>query len=509
MSLALPLYSSALLLTMLLSVVIAVVAYQRLQVPGSLAFLFGNVAVFFYALGSLFEITAATPDQALAALTVEYVGITTLGPLWFLTVVSATRGAWVVSPRRGILLFIVPVLLVVLVATNSTHHLFYTSLVLEHRGPFTVPVLGKGPFYMLNMVYMNVFLFLGTLTTALEARKAQGLQRRSLLILFTASFLPWSGMAIYQLGWSPWGLDTAPFGLTLSAVVFSIALFRYRLFDLMPLVLDHVFSAMKEGVMVVDDRGRLVGVNPALTAILPDLGPQQVGQELKNLSAAAPLLGTSPDLVLTIEGRRRVFQIDRSPLLDERKNHRGQILLLSDISLREELAARLARMARTDELTDLSNRRSFLERLRAETERHRRHGRTFSLAMADLDHFKQINDTWGHDAGDAALVHVARLWNSCLRSSDLLARYGGEEFTLLMADTAAPEALVLLERMRSLLEAEPLAWDGQRIPMTASFGVACTDDHEGAAPEVLIQQADQALYRAKQAGRNRIEGARR
>jgi len=490
---------------MVLSLIMAVISFTRAGVPGAKVFLFGNIGAFFYAVGSLIEITSVSMDQVTSALTVEYLGIAAVGPLWYLTILSATRGAWTLSRGQMALLFAVPALIVVSVATNSYHHLFYSSISLEHRGPFTVPLLGKGPLYMVNMVYMNTFLFLGTMTALQEALRASQAHRTPLLLLFGGGLMPWGGMAVYQLGWSPWGLDIAPFGMSLSAIVFAVALFRYRLFDLMPLVVDQVFLNMKEGVMVLDTKGRLIGINPAMTALIPDMTADLVGRELSTVAAAAPLLGNSPDVGLVVNGSRRVFQIERSPLCDRNQKTLGQILLLSDVTVREELMARLTRVARTDELTDLPNRRSFLERMRSEAERHRRHGRVFAVALADLDHFKEINDRWGHEAGDAALVHVAQLWSSCLRSSDLLARYGGEEFTLLMTDTDAPVAGILLERMRALLESQPLLWGDQEVRLTASFGLAAAGIEDHDTTEGLLRRADEALYRAKESGRNRVE----
>jgi diguanylate cyclase (GGDEF)-like protein len=124
--------------------------------------------------------------------------------------------------------------------------------------------------------------------------------------------------------------------------------------------------------------------------------------------------------------------------------------------------------------------------------------------MADLDHFKAVNDNEGHDAGDAALVHVTRVWSSCLRSADLLARYGGEEFTLILPETSLAEAGAIVERMRSLLEATPLVWEGRELRLTASFGVTAAGP-ETRSPDLLVRRADQALYRAKERGRNRVE----
>jgi diguanylate cyclase (GGDEF)-like protein len=177
---------------------------------------------------------------------------------------------------------------------------------------------------------------------------------------------------------------------------------------------------------------------------------------------------------------------------------------LSDITQREELSAKLSRLARTDELTGLPNRRSFLERLEDSLDRHRRYGAGFSLAIADLDHFKAVNDTWCHEAGDAALLHLATLWSSCLRASDLLARYGGEEFTVLMPRSSVDEARILIERARSRLEASPLVWKGDGIRLTASFGLTSVTGQDDTVKQ-LIRRADLALYWVKEHGRNQIK----
>ena len=163
-------------------------------------------------------------------------------------------------------------------------------------------------------------------------------------------------------------------------------------------------------------------------------------------------------------------------------------------------------MARIDELTDLPNRRAFLEGLESEADRIRRYGGTASLAIADIDHFKRVNDTWGHEAGDAALIHVARLWSAGLRASDSLARYGGEEFTFLMTETPVDEARILLERLRTRIEQEPLVWQGHSITITASFGLTAAWISDSDTVETMIRRADEALYRAKAAGRNRVTG---
>lgn len=157
-----------------------------------------------------------------------------------------------------------------------------------------------------------------------------------------------------------------------------------------------------------------------------------------------------------------------------------------------------------DPLTGLRNRTGLMEELARELSRYRRSGRPFCVALCDLDHFKAVNDTFGHDAGDRVLMAASACLNSGIRDMDEAFRMGGEEILVLLKDTALPEALTVLERLRADLASlsVPLA-DGRVVTVTASFGAAESD--VAAEPERLIDRADQALYAAKKAGRNRVE----
>jgi diguanylate cyclase (GGDEF)-like protein len=158
---------------------------------------------------------------------------------------------------------------------------------------------------------------------------------------------------------------------------------------------------------------------------------------------------------------------------------------------RVSLLAELETIARTDELTGLPNRRAWQEELPRQVVRATRSEQPLCVAMLDLDHFKRYNDDCGHQTGDRLLKQVAGAWNSELRPTDLLARYGGEEFALALPVCGAAEALVIVERLRTVMP------DDQ----TCSAGIACWDGAETAAE--LLGRADQALYEAKRSGRNR------
>lgn len=167
------------------------------------------------------------------------------------------------------------------------------------------------------------------------------------------------------------------------------------------------------------------------------------------------------------------------------------------------IQAQLREQATHDALTGLYNRRYLEESLGQELIRAERAGRTVSLIMADIDHFKVVNDVYGHRAGDDVLREIGTILRGSARASDTYCRYGGEEFVLLMPEMAEPDAIARAEQIRATLERAVIDTSGTRISVTASFGIAVFPQH-GRNPDELIGRADDAMYAAKQAGRNRV-----
>jgi two-component system cell cycle response regulator len=170
--------------------------------------------------------------------------------------------------------------------------------------------------------------------------------------------------------------------------------------------------------------------------------------------------------------------------------------------------AQLRRLAQRDELTGLYNRREFKRFLEEEWDRSVRFNRPFTLVMCDIDHFKKINDTHGHQVGDEVLKHVSQLFGRQVRSVDRLARYGGEEFALMMVETDQASAVHLMQRLGGLLADQPcvIAEKGLTVNVTISAGIA-TSTEDAQSANALVAAADRALYAAKAGGRNRIRTA--
>jgi diguanylate cyclase (GGDEF)-like protein len=189
------------------------------------------------------------------------------------------------------------------------------------------------------------------------------------------------------------------------------------------------------------------------------------------------------------------------PIGEQRKAEIRALLAPLTASLH---ASRNWEIAVTDELSGLFARRYFETRLAEEWARHRRYEAPVSVALFDLDHFKKINDTLGHGAGDMAIRRFGEILRAAVRSSDLASRYGGEEFAVLFPETGARSALAVADRVRRATERERFESDGRPFQVTVSAGVADTTDLHEAERHQLLFRADKALYAAKDEGRNRV-----
>ncbi|MFA7269538.1 MAG: diguanylate cyclase [Sterolibacterium sp.] len=203
------------------------------------------------------------------------------------------------------------------------------------------------------------------------------------------------------------------------------------------------------------------------------------------------------------DGHEFPVELSIAPVMSEGKPEFNAFI--RDITERKCAEAELREMASTDFLTGLANRRHFISQMTNELARLQRLDSTYAaVLMLDLDHFKHINDTYGHACGDAMLKHFAALMCSELRKIDSVGRVGGEEFAIILPGAAVDEARIFAERIRQKVMDTPLMQDGQVIPITVSIGITTMQASDASADTALIR-ADQALYRAKENGRNRVE----
>ena len=200
---------------------------------------------------------------------------------------------------------------------------------------------------------------------------------------------------------------------------------------------------------------------------------------------------------------KSALERDARPFLDDDKEP-AYSLIMRDISERREASEQHRLATACDHLTGIANRRAFFEAAEREIARRKQSPRSLSLVMFDADHFKTVNDTYGHPAGDAVLCHLAKLLTSTFRQVDVVARVGGEEFAVLLPSTDLQTALKIANRLRENVASQAVEVDGVKIRFTVSGGVASMDESISGL-DALMKLADKALYQAKASGRNRIQ----
>lgn len=289
-----------------------------------------------------------------------------------------------------------------------------------------------------------------------------------------------------------------------------------------------VLDALTASICVVDRHGVIVAVNEAWRHFAAENGGNKSFLGTNYLDVCRRAVGNGANdahrfgqrIQEVLSGKLKRFEAEYpchsqheqrwflarvTPIIgaNEEDPGRAAVITHQDITARKRLEFELKRLAETDDLTGLKNRRRFFESAAKVLTRVKRDSAPASLFVVDLDHFKCINDTHGHAAGDEALCHTARQLALALRRSDVLARIGGEEFGVLLPNTDEWGATMLAERVReAIADSRPNVGAGQ-ISLTASIGVA-SFSRTDATPDAALDRADKALYRAKNDGRNLV-----
>ena len=295
---------------------------------------------------------------------------------------------------------------------------------------------------------------------------------------------------------------------------------------------DIVFQALVENtndvIMVLDATPltaggpKIVFVNPAFEKLMGYRADEVIGENPKFLQGPATEDKTRYQIRQAMRDNKSIrtqilnyakdgnelwLDINFVPLFDENGALAYYAAIERDLTEHKKLQFELEDMAKTDGLTGMANRQAFMERANSEFNRARRYSRSLSVIMIDIDHFKSINDQYGHAAGDQVLRQLGQHCHNRLRDSDFLGRIGGEEFALLLPDTPQDSAFHVAERMREQLSKTTIALDnGITLEITASFGVASVNE-EDADFNAMLHRADAAMYNAKHGGRNQVKSA--
>lgn len=434
------------------------------------------------------------------------------------------------SRRNIILLALVPALSLILVWFRPD--LFFGWFTLIQKNGFAVLQLGRGVGFWIFTLYSYGLILLALSMLGTNARHANLFFRRQYLIILLAAILPFSTSIFTQIIFRQLAdLDLAPIVSSVSGILLAYAMVRHQLMDLLPIARGRLIESMSDGVLVLDAQDRIVDINPAMKKLLSENGTSWLGREfgaiLKTWAQNAEQLLNGRETRTEIKLPHQPSQyldLRITPLFDERHTLNGRLIVFRDVSDRKEverdlrramdrlqtqlieigvLQSQLREQAIRDALTNVFNRRYLEDTLARELARAERENYPLCVIMMDLDYFKDVNDTYGHEAGDQVLKALAETVTRQSRHGDFVCRYGGEEFVLVMPNIGLETALLRAEELHETINAMNITYGVFTLSTTISMGVAMYPEH-GRTKEQLLRAADRAMYIAKNTGRNKV-----
>ena len=456
-----------------------------------------------------------------------------IAPILFMTFILKFSGSPVWVTRRALtLLYAFSIVFILLQWTNSYHHLVLSSVQLVEQDGFSALKIQRGPVYFVNLAIAYGTVTMGILTLVREALRASHLYRNQYRLLLLGCIVPLAFSIFSQLDYNALGnLDTSPISFGITGVIFAFTTLRTHFMDLIPVARSHLIENMGDGVLVLDAQNRIADLNPAMEVLLAEQPQQLLGKCAFEtfggwVEKTSAIFG---DFELKTEVRlpsmpSQILDLRMTPLYDKNDLINGRLLVFRDITERKEvekrlrdanfrlksqlieigiLQSQLREQAVRDSLTGLFNRRYLEETLDRELARAARESYPVSIIMIDIDHFKQINDTYGHEAGDIMLKALGGMLMTHSRRGDFACRYGGEEFLIVMPNMARSIVQERAAALRQSLKALMVRYGNHTLTATYSMGIASYPAN-GDTRESFLRAADMAMYAAKNAGRDDI-----
>lgn len=461
-----------------------------------------------------------------------YLGVTALPTFFLLFVLEFTRNTSWLTRRTLLLLSIHPLLSVLIVWTNTYHQFYYVSMSTIVQRDVVAMELIRGPWYFVNVLYSYAMIGAALIVLARSALRSGPMYRHQYRLVLLGSLVPWVSSIYSEYKFEAWGgLDLAPITFGVSGIIFVLAILRVRFLDLIPVARSYVIENMSDGILVVDTQNRIVDINPAMAYFLEEEIAFYMGRNATELFSAwaeeADLLWGLTETHVEVRFPKdptRYVDIRMTPLYDRNHHLNGRLLVFRDITERKQverrlryvndrlqsqlieigmLQSKLREQAIRDPLTHLFNRRYLEETLDRELARAAREDYSICLIMIDLDHFKRVNDTYGHEAGDYVLKALAEVLSHESRRGDFACRYGGEEFVVVMPNINMEIAYERARNLRNVLNSLSIPYGYYTLSVTISMGIACFPVN-GRTRQSILRAADEAMYAAKEAGRDHI-----
>lgn len=522
-------YAVVLGVSALTSLITAIIILRR-NVSGSVAL--GGVLLGTFVWSSAYAMTwsLAELDAKIFWLKIMYFGVLSVPTLFLVFILKITHHEDWLTARNFALLSIQPVVMGVMAWWDI--RLLFDRIDTQWAGGVMVLRMERGFGFWVNTYYSYAIILLAFLILVMGFVRANPFFKRQYLIILIGSTIPFAASIFTQTNYTALAdLDMAPISFGVSSILYAYAIFRHQFMDLIPVARGRLIESMSDGVLVLDEQGRIVDINPAMQNILEHEPASYLG---KNASVildqwehnVEPLLnGTETRTELKVPQKPSSYlDLRITPLYDDDHKMNGRLMVFRDITDRKAvekdlrramdhlqtqlieigiLQSQLREQAIRDVLTNLFNRRYLEETLERELARATREKYPLCVIMMDLDYFKEVNDTYGHEAGDVVLKTIAETVTKQSRHGDFVCRYGGEEFVLVMPNIGIEKASERAEALHQIIDALNIPYGRFNLTTTISMGIAWYPAH-GTTKEALMRAADMAMYVAKNTGRNRV-----
>jgi diguanylate cyclase (GGDEF)-like protein/PAS domain S-box-containing protein len=525
-------YTLPLALSAILSGTVTIISWRRRNILGAAPLAMNMLALTIWSGAYALMWASATEYAQFFWLRVVYIGVV-IAPLSFFVFIARTTNSNWLKPHHIIYLSFIPIIVLLLVWTNSLHHFFFSSEYASMLKGFLVSERARGQGFWIYVAYSYGLLLGGTVILLREMKRVSILLRAQLITILIGSFIPWL-VSIYTQFWFIHysALDLTPIAFSISGLFFAYAIFMQGFLDLVPVARNFLVEKMMDGLLVVDSSLRILDINPSAEKTFGILAKDVIGKDGTKIfpqwaKVFHDVQSSGREFRAEVYGginSQRRFDLAITPFTLNLPYVAGHLIIFRDITHHREariglhdvnkeletklgeitaLQEELREQAIRDSLTGVYNRRFLEEALNREIPRAIEQNYPLCIIMMDLDHFKDVNDLYGHKAGDLILQALADKIRHAIRDSDLACRYGGDEFIIILPNVTLDIAYQRAEQIRQNIEEMSITYKVATLKVTASLGVSVFPEH-GSSADLIMRTADKALYVSKLEGRNRV-----
>lgn len=459
--------------------------------------IFISACTFLFSAGYLIEITAPTLEAAFTGIRIQKMGTPFLAILPYLFI-RDIYGDKRFSFLRHCLIFTLPVFNVFTIQSFPHVKLHYTHIEYFWNGMIANCQGYPGPMSHIANIYNLIFFYLSIRRILIHMKRETKQQKGQSICLLTAILIPLFFYIYHALTYSSLRLDMNPFAVAISNVLLLYSVRIQNLLNIVPLARAKVIESMADAFIVCGRDFTFLDANKAAKQLFPELNTLAPGETMEQVKR----LENEGEMCLQIDGEMRFYNISKTHIMQNNKNS-AICIVFHDITHKENQLKKLYGKATFDPLMHVYNRATFFERSSYMLNTDKAKYQPYALLMIDLDHFKSVNDTYGHSCGDVVLETIAVMIKGHFRKNDIVGRYGGEEIVVLLEDINSEQTINVVEKLRKNIESRIIPCMENELQATVSIGIAHSPAGSVHSLEDMLAQADTAMYSAKQSGRNR------